>query len=249
MSLYIFRKKIISVALLTQACLLTNTALAEESVHWSYADRSGPNHWSELDERFTACKEGIIQSPINLNTKKLISDKEPIIFHYEAYKVKLKDYTFKISSKDSKHIEIAGNIYNLAQFHFHTPGEHSIDNLIYEGEMHFVHQDKDSNLAVVGIMIKEGKSNPLLKNILNTANKSKEEKFSIEDSNLMSLLPENKEYFHYMGSLTTPPCTEGVRWYVLKTPIEISKEELKLLKDSIPDNARPIQENNNRLVQ
>ena len=231
------------------ALLLSSTATAKESESWSYVGRNGPDHWSELDKKFTLCKEGVTQSPINLDKKNFASDKDPIIFRYESYKVTLQDYSVKVSKEPSKHIIIGDKTYKLAQFHFHAPGEHSINGKISPLELHFVHLDQSDNIAVVGVMIKEGKSNPLLKKIADTANKSNKEKYTLEDGDLTSLLPEDKRYFHYMGSLTTPPCTEGVHWYVLKNPIEASKEEIEALDNAMPSNARPIQEGNGRIAK
>ncbi len=239
-------KNIISVVLLSQI-FFANHSIAKESEAWSYVGRTGPDQWSKLDDAFALCREGVTQSPINLDTKKLADNKDPLIFHYESYKITSEDFSIKSVAK-SKRLEISGKTYKLAQFHFHAPGEHSIDSKISPVELHFVHQDKDGNLAVVGVMINEGKSNPILKSIIDTANKDSQAKYDIEDGDLMKLLPENKEYFHYMGSLTTPPCTEGVHWYVLKTPIEASKEELAALDKAMPDNARPIQDNNGRVA-
>ena len=237
-------KTILCIVMLTQAFLI-NSAFAKESRTWSYVGRTGPDHWSKLDKEFALCQEGEYQTPINLDTKNLVSNKEPLVFHYEPYKVAATDY----SSKPSKYLEIAGKSYKLIQFHFHAPSEHSMNNIIYPAELHFVHQDKDGNLAVIGVMIKEGKSSQLIQDIVNNANKNSEEKHSVADNSLMELLPENKEYFHYMGSLTTPPCTEGVNWYVLKTPIEASKEEIEALDKAMPDNARPIQKDNGRIAK
>ena len=234
------KNKALSIFLLTQA-LCINTALAEESAPWSYVGRTGPDHWSKLDKEFALCSEGVTQSPINLDKKLLVSNKDPITFHYEAYKA---------SEELGKHIEIAGKTYKLVQFHFHLPSEHSIGNKISEAEIHFVHQDKDQNLAVVGVMLKEAKSNQLIKDIIAVANKSDKEKFILEDSDLMGLLPENKQYFHYMGSLTTPPCSENVHWHVLKMPLEASKEEIAELKNTLPTSLpRPIQDDNGRKVK
>lgn len=129
------------------------------------------------------------------------------------------------------------------------PSEHSINNKIYPAELHFVHQDKDANLAVVGVFLTEGASNKVIKEIIDTANKGDKAKHAIGDDDLMNLIPKNKEYFHYMGSLTTPPCTEGVHWYVMKNPIEMSKEEIAELDKIMPENARPIQDPKGRVAK
>ncbi len=244
----LFKNKTISHIFLALA-FCANTALAEESIHWSYVGRSGPDHWSELDKKFELCKEGVLQSPINLDKVHLVSDKEPLIFHYESYEARLKDFSLKINTELSKHLEIEKKHYKLTQFHFHLPSEHSINNKTSDAELHFVHQDKDNNIVVVGVLIKEGKPNEFIKKIIESANQDNKAKYALEDGDLMTLIPENKTYFHYMGSLTTPPCTEGVNWYVLKTPIEASKEEIEQLKQTMPSNARPIQDKNNRKIK
>lgn len=244
------KKMKIAAAVLLSQTMLVGAASAEHSENWSYVGMTGPDKWSELDAAFEKCKEGIKQSPINLEKKKLVSDKDPIIFHYEPYAVNPKTFGVKVTSNASnKYIEVGGKIYNLVQFHFHMPGEHSIDGKISPAELHFVHQDDNGNLAVVGVMIEEGKSNPMIKYIVNSAG-NKQEKIAVESSDITNLLPMDKSYFHYMGSLTTPPCTEGVNWFVLRTSIEASKEEIASLSKTMPGGtARPVQPINNRTVK
>jgi carbonic anhydrase len=237
-------KKITSLAL-----ILTSAQLfAGESGPWSYVGRTGPDHWSELDAKFAMCKEGITQSPIDINKKSLVVDKKPIEFHYEPYAVKQHQTKLQFD-KMTKHIIANDQVFKLVQFHFHTPSEHSVDGKIYGAELHFVHQNEKGDLAVVGVFFKEGASNKVVQDILDVAGKSNAEKFKVEDGDIMGLLPQDKQYFHYMGSLTTPPCTEGVNWFVLKHPVEISKDQMALLNKYIESNARPIQPNNGRVAQ
>ncbi len=174
-----------------------------------------------------------------------------MIFHYEDYKsyeAQLKHFSLQVKPEFSKHLEVEKKQYKLTNFHFHLPSEHSINNKIFDAELHFVHQDENNNIVVVGVLIKEGESNPLINKIIKSTHQSDEEKYALEDSDLMTLIPENRTYFHYMGSLTTPPCTEGVNWYVLKTPIKASKGEIERLKQIMPSNARPIQNKNSRKI-
>lgn len=244
------KMKIAAAVLLSQT-MLVGAASAGHSENWSYVGVNGPDKWSELDEAFEKCREGITQSPINLETKKLASNKDPIIFHYEPYAISPKTFGVKVSSNASnKYIEVGDKIYNLVQFHFHMPGEHSINGKTSPAELHFVHQDADGNLAVVGVMIEEGKSNPMIKYIVDSAG-NQQQKYAVESSDITNLLPVDRSYFRYMGSLTTPPCTEGVNWHVLKTPIEASKEEIAALAKTMPSSgtARPIQPKNNRTVK
>lgn len=228
---------------------IATQATAKESEIWSYVGRTGPDKWSELDDRFTACREGVMQSPININEQKMVADKADISFYYDMYQPSMKDYSVKVANED-KHIKIGDRAFRLVQFHFHMPSEHTINGQAARGEVHFVHQDDAGNLAVVGVNFKEGKSNPLMKKIINAYNADAKTKYALEDGNITDFLPANREYFHYMGSLTTPPCTEGVHWYVMKEAVEASKEELDALDELMPeDNARPVQEAHGRVAQ
>lgn len=234
--------------LLLGVILISTYSFANESVSdtidWSYVGRTGSDHWSKLDKKYMECNYGNTQSPINLEKEHLLSNKEKIKFHYEKCD--------NISSfKESKHIEIGNKIYKLIKFHFHMPSEHSIDHMRYPAELHLVHMDDKGKLAVVGIFITIGKeSNNTIDSIIAATDKSNKEKYDVEDGDLMSLIPEDKSYFHYQGSLTTPPCSDGVEWYVLKNPLAISQEEMKGLRKLIPeDNSRPIQDAKNRIAQ
>ena len=239
-------KGYLCIALLVQA--ISSLAVAVESGVWSYNGLNGPDRWGQLDSDFEACSEGITQSPIDLTKKNLISNKEPISFDYKAYSLSQTRFGFKYYNR-SKSMTVDGKTYDLSQFHFHMPAEHTVSGKRFPAEMHLVHHDRDGNLAVVAVLFKEGKSNKVFKEIVDTADKSDEEKYIIEAGDITSLLPENKEYFHYMGSLTTPPCTEGVNWYVLKHKVEVSKEDLSALNKAIIYNSRPIQDAAGRVAR
>ena len=219
---------------------------ADTSSHWTYSGKNGPKEWPQ---HFKECR-GEHQSPINLNSSANLNSKKPdIIFHYDDYKVADNTHTIQVDDNQSRSINIGDKTYNLIQFHFHIPSEHTIDGKSYAMELHFVHKDDNNNLAVLGVLIKEGKSNNFIKDILASTDKSKKSKFSLEDDNIMDLFPKNKEYYHYLGSLTTPPCSEGVNWYVFKNPIEASKEEISEFQKILKSNARPVQELNDRKVK
>jgi carbonic anhydrase len=190
----------------------------------------------------------ILQSPVNVNKQNLISDKDPIMFDYYAHDFSNNIENFSAKSS-AKGMTVGGVEYHLSQFHFHTPSEHTIDGKSYPAVAHFVHHDKDGNLAVVGVMYKVGKPNKKFKEIVESENMGMKKKIAVESSDLTELLPVNREYFHYMGSLTTPPCTEGVSWFVMKHPVEISQKQLDDLNKLMPNNARPIQDPNGRVAQ
>ena len=236
--------KILSTALL----LCSTSALAHESSVWSYVGDNGPKQWGQIDTAFLACSEGILQSPIDVKKENLISNKDPIIFDYNAHDFSNNIADFKTKGK-VKGITVDGVEYHLSQFHFHTPSEHSIDGKIYPDVAHFVHHDKDDNLAVVGVLFEVGNPNEKFKKIIDSTNMDIEKKRAVEAGDITELLPVNREYFHYMGSLTTPPCTEGVNWFLMKNPVEVSQEDLDALVASMPNNARPIQDPKGRVAQ
>ena len=219
---------------------------ASDHAHWTYSGKNGPEEWVES---FEGCN-GNYQSPINLTSSNNLNNKKTdIIFHYDDYKVEDNTHTIQINDLQSRYITIGNKNYSLAQFHFHIPSEHTIDGKKYAMEIHFVHKDDKNKLAVLGVLIKEGKSNKFIENILASTDKSNKSKFSLEEHNIMDLLPENKAYYHYLGSLTTPPCTEGVNWYVFRNPIEASKEEIAKFQKMFKSNARPVQNINDRKIQ
>lgn len=238
-----FRKILLLVIILISAYSFANES-ASNSMDWSYVGRTGPDHWSKLDEKYAQCNYGQMQSPINLEKQNMLSNKEEIKFHYEACEN-------SINAKNSKHIEIGDNVFKMLKFHFHMPSEHSIDYMRYPAELHLVHMDENGKLAVVGIFLTIGKEdNTSIDNIIAASGRSNQEKYKVEDGDLMSLIPKDKRYLHYQGSLTTPPCSEGVEWYVFKKPLVISQEEMKNLRKLIPDdNARPIQDAKERVAQ
>lgn len=221
-----------SIAILLLQSSLANVALATESNIWSFVGRVEPDHWSKLDKKFEACNDGGPKETIVITDANLPKDPKPLTFDYNAYPAS--------SSKaaPSKHITIGEEEYKLVEFHIRLPAEHSINGNVSKAAIHFVHentnQDAINKIAIVGVMLKTGNSNEVIRNLIATYNKSDAEKFAVEDGNLMSLVPSNTEYYFDTASLTTPPCTkEGVSWYIMKTPIEISKEEFASLSSTI----------------
>ena len=139
--------------------------------------------------------------------------------------------------------------YNLLQFHFHTPSEHTVDGKQYAMEAHFVHQNKQGNLAVIGVLINVGAMHQVYQRLLSSLPAKKNEEVKLEQSlDLYTLLPSDRRFFRYDGSLTTPPFTEGVKWIVIKEPIELAQEQVDKLTKIYPKTARSIQKQNNRPV-
>ncbi len=218
--------------------------------HWSYSGDTGPAHWGELKDEFFMCKEGKNQSPIDIS--RVIDAKLPkmdITYSGNAVSVVNNGHTIKVNTEGSNVIIVDGVKFTLKQFHFHTPSENLIKGESFPMEAHFVHLDKDSNIAVIGIMFVEGKRNPAIDKFLSKlSSKVNEEKKLSEMFNPGELFPKQLDYYRFNGSLTTPPCTEGVRWLVLKATVEASKEQLDKMRKIMGKNNRPVQPLNARCV-
>nr|VFK09446.1 MAG: carbonic anhydrase [Candidatus Kentron sp. LPFa]VFK25477.1 MAG: carbonic anhydrase [Candidatus Kentron sp. LPFa] len=220
---------------------------------WHYEGPHGPEHWGNLDERYILCKKGKMESPIDIEAP-IQTGAPSVEFQYHpsaSIKVLNNGHTIKESyeSADSRLI-VDGKPYRLMQFHFHTPSEHTIEGKHSPMEVHLVHQNaEDKDLAVVGVMIEEGKENEAIGAIWEKVpEKVGEEITSKANFNALSLLPKEKGFFHYSGSLTTPPCSEGVRWFVMKDPIQFSKEHIEKFEEIIGHSNRPVQARNGRSI-
>jgi carbonic anhydrase len=229
-------------------------SLAEEgAAHWSYEGEEGPEHWGELADNYRMCTEGRNQSPIDL-----VSDVRAELpeLEFEYYSTPLREinngHTIQQNVEPGSffRIPVRGVEFELKQFHFHSPSEHSVNGRFYAMEMHFVHADEHGELAVVGVMIEEGEEHPVLKQLWSfmpeNPGDTSEQPIGIEETDL---LPPTRRYYVYGGSLTTPPCSEGVKWIVLKTPIEASAEQIETFKSRVgPTTNRPVQPTNARLI-
>lgn len=212
------------------------------SVHWGYEGASGPENWGRLSESYRLCGSGKNQSPVNINWSAQ-ADIDQIQFHYKQSPVAVinNGHTIQMSFQPGSYSVIGGVRFELLQLHFHTLSEHQVSGKYFPLEMHLVHQNAEKQLAVVGVLFKLGDQNGALKKIWDLM-PTTEGKTVAGDStlNAEALLPENRAYFHYMGSLTTPPCSEGVRWLVLKTPVEFGESQLAAFKRLFHANFRPV---------
>jgi carbonic anhydrase len=218
---------------------------------WSYKGKTGPEHWGHLSPGYVLCDTGKSQSPIDIS-KTVTADLGAIGFDYKKTPLRIvnRGHDVKVNYSGNSLIKVGGKTYKLAQFHFHSPSENTCDGNPYDMEMHLVHQDTQDNLAVVGVFFRKGKENPVIQllwdNIPTEVNKEKAlENISV---NASDLLPADRGYYHFDGSLTTPPCDEGVKWYVLKTPLEVSEAQVERFLSLIGPNARPVQPLNGRKV-
>ncbi len=231
---------------------VSNLAFAEE-IHWTYEGLGNPTQWGKLKPDFVLCDIGKNQTPINLVENEMIEAKlPPIEFSYQnaMSNVVNNGHTIQVNYPEGSSIKIEGKTFNLVQFHFHTPSENQINGKSFPLEAHFVHKNDKEGLAVIGVMFEIGNSNELIDIIWKKVSSKENEEVKIEQElNLMGLLPEEKSYFRFNGSLTTPPCSEGVRWFVMKKPLAISQAQIYQFKGWMKhDNARPLQPINARPI-
>ncbi len=225
------------------------------ATHWGYTGHEGPSNWGDLDSKYSMCKLGSSQSPINITSAVTIesSNLEKIAFNYKtgASSVVNNGHTIQVNIEDGSSIKIDGITFSLKQFHFHTPSENQIDGKHFPLEAHFVHASKDGKLAVVAVMFEEGKENSTIKKIWNKMphKAGGNATCGLSSKTVKNMLPKDKSYYRFSGSLTTPPCSEGVRWMVLKNYATISKAQVKeFLHTMHHENNRPIQPVNARKV-
>jgi len=224
----------------------------ETAPHWLYSGEDGPEHWAELDKNFSACKLGSEQSPIDI--KGATKAKAPAIeFSYHTVPLDIinNGHTVQLTIDKGNSITIGDKKYELLQTHFHTPSEERVDGKAYDMVWHLVHKSAEGKLAVVAVLVKAGADNATLKTIIDNLPKetAKKEQPAGVSISVDSLLPANRGYYHFMGSLTTPPCSEGVNWYVLKEPIEASPDQIKKFSSIFGVNARPTQPLNSRTIE
>jgi len=225
----------------------------ETAVQWGYSGKIGPEYWGDLSPEFIACKIGKNQSPIDVNEENTVKAcLEPLEVRYvaDAAYVLNTGTTIKVVTKGRSYVVVDGKKFYLRQFHFHAPSEHTVDGRHYPFEAHFVHTDDEGNIAVIGVFFELGEPNPELAKIWDAMPLEKGQKRVLTAKvNPAKLLPEEREYYRYSGSLTTPPCTEGVRWFLIKEPLTLSEDQLLLFEELMggPNN-RPVQPINARKV-
>ncbi len=238
--------------LLYNLCAPCAAMAQEHPAHeWSYSGSEGPSHWGELTPEFATCKTGHSQSPVNIVGAQS-ADLPAIHFEYKpsALHIINNGHTIEILYAPGSFIRVGDKRYELKQFHFHHPSEETINGKHSPLELHLVHADANGHLAVVSVLLEEGSANPLVETLWARAPKTAgpEKHDDTLQINAADLLPANHGYFTFAGSLTTPPCTEGVSWFVLKTPLTISKKQVATFAEIYPYDERPTQSLNGRTV-
>ena len=222
-----------------------------EGHHWSYGKHGGPAEWGELDQAFASCQLGKVQSPIDIRGARA-ADLPQIKFDYKPAPLKLIDngHTIQVNYAPGSTIDVGGTRYELLQFHFHHPSEEKIDGKAHAMVAHLVHKGSDGALAVVAVLLDAGQDNPTLHAVWSHLPKQKDKEIAAPTSiDATALLPADRGYYTFAGSLTTPPCSEGVRWFVLKTPMTLAASEVTAFAKLYPMNARPTQPLNGRAVE
>ena len=218
--------------------------------HWGYAGEIGPDRWVKLKPEFAACA-GKNQSPINVSGL-IEAQLPPLKYDYKqgGSEVVNNGHAIQVNYDAGSSTVIDGIRFELKQFHFHSPSENHINGKSFPLEAHLVHADKDGNLAVVSVMFDEGKANPAVAAAWSLMPKSAGGKNALPNKVAATgLLPANRDYYRYNGSLTTPPCTEGVRWIVLKKPMTVSKQQVEAFEKTLGfANNRPVQALNARPI-
>ncbi len=219
--------------------------------HWSYTGDTGPAHWGELEEKFEACSQGSSQSPIDISGS-FTKSKDSVELKYSTTPLEVTNngHSIQVTVSGDQMLKVAGKTYRLVQFHFHTPSEHTLNGKPADMVAHLVHKADDGSLAVVAILFDKGKENQFLASIWKhlPAEAGKEFQDSGTTLTLKDLLPAEKNYYHYTGSLTTPPCSEGVEWYVLAQRVDVSPEQIEAFHKLFPVSVRPVQPLHGRKV-
>jgi carbonic anhydrase len=245
------RRTLLLPALAAALLLPAVAAMAGDGGHgdadWHYAGPHGPTHWNELSSDFATCARGHEQSPIAIMSRRSEERDElgDLDFHYHPGPLRIinNGHTVQVPSPaDDEELVVGEQRWKLAQFHFHTPSEEQVDGTAYAMEMHFVHRNAAGELAVVAVLIRRGHDNPALHTVLDNMPVAAGPEHQVAtELDLPALLPKARGYWFYEGSLTTPPCSEHVHWYVLKQPIEASPAQVAQFRKLYPRNVRPIQ--------
>ena len=221
------------------------------SNHWSYEGETGPANWGRINPEWSKCSTGNRQSPIDIRDGMKV-DLEQITFDYKPSSFNVTDngHTVQVMVSGGNFITVGNRMYELEQFHFHRPSEERINGRGYEMVVHLVHKDAEGHLAVIALLLERGKPQPVIQTVWNNLPLEKLDTMApsiVLDP--MDLIPARRDYYTFMGSLTTPPCTEGVLWLVMKEPVQASPAQLALFSRLYPLNARPVQPSSGRIIK
>jgi carbonic anhydrase len=238
-------------ALFVATALCCAHGVRAEGPHWSYQGHGGPTEWGQLDPAFATCQLGKLQSPIDIRGAKT-ADLPAIKFDYKPSPLRVIDngHSIQVNYAPGSSIDVGGTRYELVQFHFHKPSEEKIDGKAHAMVAHLVHKGADGKLAVVAVLLDAGGTNPTIDTIWKNLPQEKGKEATVNATiDAATLLPADHGYYTFQGSLTTPPCSEDVRWFVLKTPVKVAGSEITAFGKIYPMNARPPQPLNGRTLE
>jgi len=229
-------------------------ATAQTATPWDYLGKYGPQAWGKLDPAYKACSEGREQSPVDIRGARLNKALQPIEFHYIAGPVTLENngHTIVVHVDPGSYILAGGVRYNLVEFDFHHPSEEAVKGKLTDMDVQLLHKSADGKLAIVAVRLSEARDFPnavlatLWQKLPATAGATEK---IVSMVNAGGLLPADPGYWTYMGSLSTPPCTEGVRWFVFEQPLSISRSQLEAFAAMFKVNSRPLQDPHGRRIE
>lgn len=221
--------------------------------HWSYEGQTGPEHWGQLNAEFVHCRIGKQQSPVDIASWQHSCQLTPLRFHYACVPLRMTHDGHALLAQlenDAGFVAVGAVQYKLLQFHFHTPGEHRVQGESYAMEIHLVHQNNQGQLLVVAVLVRQHQAHPALMQLFKQLPTQAGGAGPSLLFDATGLLPQQQGYFHYQGSLTTPPCTQDVQWYVMTQPVEADKQQIDKLLQSMggKPNSRPVQPLHGRTV-
>jgi carbonic anhydrase len=245
------RNVAISIALLGAVSLWGAAAPSFAADTWSYSGANGPAKWGKLSKDYAVCGTGQLQSPIDIPDKNVRKgDIPPLLFNYKPVPIRIIDTgnTIQVNYPPGSFLTVSGKRFELAAIDFHKPSESKVNGKGYDMSMHLVHQGEGGKQAIIVVFLDQGNENEVIKSLWKNlpATKGKEVVVDGTQINALGLLPKNKDYYQYEGSLSTPPCTENVTWIVLKNPSTLSGESIARFGRLYSNNVRPIQPRNDR---
>ena len=243
-----------SCALMIAFVLGSGCAMAQSSANWDYAGKTGPLAWGRLDPAYQTCSKGHEQSPIDIHGARLNKKLQPIEFHYMAASLDLENTGNLIVAhvRPGSYIVADGMRYDLQQFEFHHPSESAVNGKLTDMDVQLLHKSSDGKMAIVEVRMALDRSSPnaVLATLWQHLPKTAGAKEKVEDMvNPRGFLPADRGYWTYMGSLTTPPCTEGVRWFVFENDITVSLDQIRAYTYLFRLNSRPLQDTHGRRIE
>lgn len=241
-------------AILGALAVIAAPVLASEAGHhWAYSGATGPSHWASLEHEYATCGKGRGQSPIDIEKSRVRGQKlAPLVFNYKPSPLRIIDngHTIQVNVAEGSTLRVGADRYTLVQFHFHHPSEEEVDGKRFAMVAHLVHRDSQGHLAVVAVPLQSGVANPAVATLWRNlprreGHESAPAGVAIDAA---GLLPASHAYYGFDGSLTTPPCSEHVHWFVLKSPMTLSAGQIATFAKLYPANARPVQPLNGRAV-